>query len=387
MRWHNKGKRPTSFLTINGRVTIIRSVFWNRQRGSVSPIDRWLGLGHIRYSPGVRELCCRESSRSSFRRASEDLARVGQVSVSHENLRQIVEAEGLHALDQQRCGALGPDWKAEDCACGPEDRSCVITGADGVKVPLVTEAEKAKRRRLRKRRGKGQKPRRRIGKGSDQRYKEFKILTFYDPSHEHQYAVGTSGNHEVLGRLMRREGRKIGIGQADLAYSVSDGADWIYRQYQVRLPMLKANILDYYHVRDHVIKASHVLFGEGSAEAQAWREKICGGLLEHGPVETLAQLADQRKALRAKNKRKALNGLMGYIGRRVSMLDYPRFLQCEYEIGSGPTEAFCKTLTSRLKGPGMRWDKQNAEAIMALASVRSSRLWQEYWKGQRKATA
>lgn len=387
MRWHNKGKRPASFLTINGRVTIIRTVFWNRQRGSVNPIDQWLGLGSTRYSPGVRELCCRESSSSSFRRASEDLARVGQLSISHESLRGIVEAEGQHALQQQRSGALGPAWNAEDCASGPDGQSCIITGADGVKVPLVTEAEKAKRRRLRKRCRKGQPPRPRIRKGSDQRYKEFKILTFYDPSHEHQYAVGTSGNHQVLGRLMRREGRKIGVGRADLAYSVSDGADWIYHQYQTQLPILKANVLDYYHVRDHIIKASGVLFGEGSADAQTWRETICGSLLEQGAVETLASLVNQRKTLRAKGKRKALAGLIGYIGKRVAMLDYPLFIEREYEIGSGPTEAFCKTLTSRLKGPGMRWDKHNAESIMALASVRSSHLWQAYWNAQRKATA
>lgn len=312
---------------------------------------------------------------------------MGQLSISHESLRGIVEAEGRHALAQQRSGVLGPAWKAEDCVSGPDNQSCIITGADGVKVPLITEAEKAKRRRLRKRRRKGRPPRSRIRKGSDQRYKEFKILTFYDPSHEHQYAVGTSGDHQVVGRLMRREGRKIGVGSADLAYSVSDGADWIYRQYQMRLPMLKANVLDYYHVRDHVIKASHILFGEGSADAQAWRERICGCLLEHGPAETLASLADQRKSIRAKGKRKALAGLIGYIGRRVAMLDYPRFIEQEYEIGSGPTEAFCKTLTSRLKGPGMRWDKHNAESIMALASVRSSHLWQTYWQAQRKTPA
>jgi hypothetical protein len=186
---------------------------------------------------------------------------------------------------------------------------------------------------------------------------------------------------------MRREGRKLGVVRADLAYSVSDGADWIYRQYQVRLPMLKDNILDYYHLREHVIKASYIVFGEGSAQAQTWREKMCGCLLEQGPVEALASLANLRKTLRAKGKRKALTGLMSYIGRRVDMLDYPRFKQCDYDIGSGPTEAFCKTLTSRLKGPGMRWDKHHAEAIMALASVRSSHLWQAYWQIQRKTPA
>jgi hypothetical protein len=69
------------------------------------------------------------------------------------------------------------------------------------------------------------------------------------------------------------------------------------------------------------------------------------------------------------------------------MIQYPEFRAAGYEIGSGPTEAFCKTLTQRLKGPGMRWDKPNAEALMALASVRASHLWHSYWDKQRKIPA
>ena len=344
-------------------------------------------MSRRRYSPGVREMCCREASRSSFRRAAEDLGRVGQISLSHETLRIIVESEGLDGLKQQRSGVLGPDWTVSDCLEQASGKSSVITGADGVMVPLVTEQEKTRRRRGRKHRRKGLSRRRRIRRGSDQRYKEFKILTFYDKSHEHQYAVGTSGDHKALGQLMRRKARKLRLDQADLAYSVSDGADWISRQYGLQLPMLKDNVLDYYHLRDHVIAASHCLFGEGTDQALIWRKQMCGVVLEQGPVELLELLMALRKKLRARSKREALRALAGYIARRLDMLDYPRFIAAGYDIGSGPTEAFCKTLTSRLKGPGMRWDKPHAEALMALASVRSSGLWNTYWQKQRKQAA
>ena len=59
--------------------------------------------------------------------------------------------------------------------------------------------------------------------------------------------------------------------------------------------------------------------------------------------------------------------------------DYPTFIQQGYDIGSGPTESFCGSLTKRLKGAGMRWDKDNAEAVMAMASLYSSHLWNKYW--------
>ena len=37
--------------------------------------------------------------------------------------------------------------------------------------------------------------------------------------------VGTSGSHQVLGRMMRREAAKVQIGRARVKYSVTDGAE------------------------------------------------------------------------------------------------------------------------------------------------------------------
>ena len=49
-------------------------------------------------------------------------------------------------------------------------------------------------------------------------------------------------------------------------------------------------------------------------------------------------------------------------------------------------EATCKTLTARLKGSGMRWDSDNAEAIMALEALTQSDQWDLYWKSQLRPT-
>jgi hypothetical protein len=345
-------------------------------------------MGGDRYSPGVRELCCREASSSSFRQAAEDLGRVGQIRLSPETLRGVVEAEGGRVLAQQQQGSLGPEWTAEDSVVDGGERTCVITGADGVKVPLVTETEKSQRRRLRRRRGpRARRRRRRMARGSDQPYKEFKIVAFYDGAKQRQHAVGTSGDHRVLGKLMRREARKLRLDLADCAYSVTDGAPWILRQYRQQLPMLEANILDYYHLREHVIAASHRVFGEGAGEATAWRKEMMGVVLAEGPLALLDRVGELKRSLRAQGKRKALHQLREYVAKRMAMVDYPAFQAKGYEIGSGPTESFCRTLTARLKGPGMRWDKPNAEGIMALASIRSSGLWTAYWRRQRKPAA
>jgi hypothetical protein len=386
--WRNKGRRTSSYLTVNGRVEIERTLYWNRDAGSVVPVDVWLGITQGRYSPGVREMCCRESAGSDFRQASEDLRRVGQISLTHEMMRQVTEGEGRYAAAQQRCGMLRPQWTAADCRSLPQEPTCMITGADGVKVPLVTEAEKAKRRSLRRRRGpRVHRRRKRIARGADQAYKEFKIVAFYDPSKDHQHVVGTSGDHRVLGRLMRREAGRLKLHQADTKYSVTDGADWIRRQYQQQLPMLEANVLDYYHLREHVIAASYRVFGEATPAAQCWREQMMGVAVEHGPLQLLEEIGQLRRSMRSTTKRASLELLQNYVAPRVEMLNYPRFKAKGYDIGSGPTEAHCKTMTARLKGPGMRWDKPNAEGMMALASIRSSGLWNHYWHLRREAAA
>jgi hypothetical protein len=385
LRWKNKGKQKTSHLTVNGRLEFRRTVFWNEQHGAVVPMDILLGIEASNYSLGVREICCRESLNNAFVPASENVKRLAQLDISSSVVRQIVEHEGSVISKAQHRGQADPDFKAEECT----DKT-MITGTDGVMVPLVTEQQKLKRRRTQAAKRKKEKRRStakasRPRRGSDGPYKEFKVVAFYDNDKTHQYVVGTSGNHEVAGRIMRQVGRKLDISQAQTKYSVSDGASWILKQYNIQLPMLDENILDYYHFRDHVTQASYVLFGEGSKEALDWKEKMMGVVKNQGSLVMLDRLGQCLEELTDDAKRKELENLREYIGKRIAMTDYPYFLDLGYDIGSGPTESFCGCLTKRLKGSGMRWDKDNAESVMALASIYYSNQWGKYWESRHKA--
>ncbi|MBN2211772.1 MAG: hypothetical protein JW709_10300 [Sedimentisphaerales bacterium] len=46
-------------------------------------------------------------------------------------------------------------------------------------------------------------------------------------------------------------------------------------------------------------------------------------------------------------KGEALRALWGYVAKRITMTDYPRFREMGYDCGSGPTGSFCGTLTAR----------------------------------------
>ena len=79
-------------------------------------------------------------------------------------------------------------------------------------------------------------------------------------------------------------------------------------------------------------------------------------------------------------KRKEADRLLHYVTDRRDMIRYPEFLAKGWQIGSGPTESQCRLLPDRLKGSGMRWDADNAEAVMALEAMEQSGQWSQYWR-------
>ena len=167
-RLQNKGPEDYSIVTVNDRVVLRRRRWYAPDLGSCTPLDALLDAAEATVSLGARELACRlhQASRS-FAKAAENLARAAQVAMSDERLRQVVEAEGQAVLAAQQSGALTISWSAADCPLPDAhghatDQTRSYLGADGGKVPLVTEAEKQTRRakikQKRRRRGKKCRP-------------------------------------------------------------------------------------------------------------------------------------------------------------------------------------------------------------------------------------
>ena len=145
-------------LTINGRVRLWRRRWHSSGEGTTTPLDAWLDTVEATISQGVREMACRlNGDGKNFDKAAANLKRTAQVQLSGETLRVLVEAEGRRVLQAQRSGRLPLDWSAADCKTA-EGTTRIYLGSDGVMVPLVTEAEKAARRKKikekRRRRGK-----------------------------------------------------------------------------------------------------------------------------------------------------------------------------------------------------------------------------------------
>lgn len=353
--------------------------------GSSTPLDVYLDQAEQTLSVGVREIACRlNGDGKNFDRAAENLARAAHIFTSGETLRVLVENEGKQVLKAQQSGALPVNWSATDCKSVPAAPSRIYLGSDGVMVPLVSDAEKKQRRQTlkhkRRRCGKKCKPLPAAKPGADQKYKEFKIVALYDDTQEHRLVAGTKGDCVEAGRLMRRQAARVRLDQADEKIGNVDGSPWIRNQVERQSLPLDALGLDFYHLADNVHKARRVVFGEEDAAGKTWAGELLHTFKHDGYDAGWAELLAWRAGLRGRAKRRAADTLLGYVSERHAMILYPEFAAKGWQIGSGPTEATCKTLTARLKGSGMRWDAGNAEALMALEALSQSGLWKEYWQ-------
>lgn len=372
-------------LTRNGRIGICRRHYHLPGRGTIGPVDDWLGLvAGPAVTRGVRRtMCLLNLHAASFAHTATCLREAAHLSASKELLRQVVEAEG-RAVGRAQTRMLRPAWNVQDCKI-TDHLTRMYIGCDGVKVPMVTDAEKHKRRRrvVTKRRKRSADaprlpplPRRR--RGTDQAYKEFKVVLHYSEDGRRSHASITRHDHRMAQVLMSRDARKLGLGRATEKIANVDGADWIRGRLEDARLDLDAIGLDFYHLAQHVHEARRRIHGEDSDVGRDWAGHVLH-TVKHDGYEAMWDLLEQtRRPLRGR-RRDAVDALLQYIAPRRQMIQYPRFARRGWQIGSGPTEAACKTLPARLKRSGMRWDPANAQAIADLAALDQNQQWQTYW--------
>jgi hypothetical protein len=388
----NKGPHPRRILTADGELEVQRCYFWTKGAGGLYPVDRAIGVEAGFVSPGAREILCRLGMVQNFAQAAEDAGRIGNVPIGRERLRLLVEAEAKTIRTLRDRDQVPASWSAQDTKVTREGPTRIYEGTDGVMVPTVTQAEKDKRRRKhitrRQQRGKAglgnAKPLPPAKPGSDERFKEMKIGIFYDQDKVHRHLFATENPSQNYGPLLASYARQIGFEKAQETIALVDGAVWIYVQVCAALGSLGAILLDFYHLSQHLHQTAVCCLGEGDA-ARQWTTARLTEIKDVGVTPVLAAIAALHKKVRAPARRKSLASLREYLVSRLDMLDYRTALAQGWDIGSGPTEATCKTLTLRLKQSGMKWDRDNAAAMMNLTALYDSGQTKTYWESRRVA--
>jgi hypothetical protein len=130
-------------------------------------------------------------------------------------------------------------------------------------------------------------------------------------------------------------------------------------------------VVDYYHASERLWALAEQLFGKGH-RAVSWVRKMQKWLKKPGGVNRVLHSA---AALRAQyglrgQRRAAFQKAYRYLRDRMPYLRYAEYQRLGVPLGSGVTEAACKTVyTQRLKLSGMRWKKARAQLILTVRSL------------------
>lgn len=140
--------------------------------------------------------------------------------------------------------------------------------------------------------------------------------------------------------------------------------------------------VDYFHAAERITKLAEVIFGAGR-EASAWAAKMRKVLKEksNGVSRVLHSVGALRQRRGLKGKNKDYDKAVNYLRRFARYMTYGEYRRVALPIGSGVTEAACKTIVNyRFKQSGMRWHATTGQHVLDLRVILKSGIWMRVYQ-------
>jgi hypothetical protein len=372
-RYRCRDRSPNTIATLFGTCTLRRFLYEDLEPGNscLFPLERQLGIVAGVATPALADQAAWWLVQESQGDTLAILRRQHDVRWSRDTLRQVTAAVA-EGLEQQRLTAQ-IDKLLRGLAQAQKSRGrfrpALVVGRDGIHLPM---------------------------RGSEP-YKEGSTATVsvYDRRGKR---VGTV----YLGRMPE-------AGQTTLSQQLTALIEGVLQRWQGPLPRLAyvtdmgshpatyfrqvlsrlchprtgqrlewQRIGDYYHAASYVGKMAEALFGD-SVQGRKWLRRMRHRLKEKDGVKRVLQAAtyhEQAMGLSGQRQQLFQEGYR-YLRRHRKWLRYGEYRRQGLPIGSGVTEAACKTVfTQRLKRSGMRWEVSGGQVVVSLRIVRLSGIWE-----------
>lgn len=334
---------------------------------SHKPWDKTLGLTQKALTPAAEQVTAQAGVLASFGEASErTLKTLCGLKVSESTVERTTEDAGRRIAERLEQGQTqGPkqSWPWQRDAQG---RSCAYVSLDHTGV---------------RQQGPG-------GKRADGRMAAVGMV--YNPDSEHddrrppsRQVRYLSGFYDLdeLGRQLRREAEAVGWMQAEQQIALSDGGAGLESVLKKYFPKATC-ILDFWHVKEHLVELVQALHPHDESARKAWLDSWCHQLKHEGGRVVLERLESLDLSGHCPQVHEVHRKQVTYFRNHVHRMDYPTYVARGWQIGSGPVESGCKTVVgNRLKGGGMRWGSDGADAVCHLRAVYLSdpTCWNSLW--------
>jgi hypothetical protein len=164
---------------------------------------------------------------------------------------------------------------------------------------------------------------------------------------------------------------------------IADGAafNWGFLE-----PNTTHHVLDFWHATEYLGDAS-AAFGENESEQKEWLDAACHSLKhDSGSAERLLKEMQKKQEVLTKKKGKEtikekLAKAVTYFTNQKHRMNYKELIDQHFPIGSGVTEAACKTLIKeRLCRSGMQWKNDGATIVIDLRALKKTKgRWEQFW--------
>lgn len=211
-------------------------------------------------------------------------------------------------------------------------------------------------------------------------------ISLYDALGERQHTIyiGATpeyGKASFLERLEREIHRTKARYPQATYIGIADGAasNWQFLKRHTC-----EQVLDFYHASGYLGAVAVALYPKDSTQQQQWLNQKCHQLKHDRGAAT--QLYEQMLELsqcqaHPKTIQANLSASVTYFHNHLHQMDYALYCDKHYPIGSGVTEAACKTvIKQRLCCSGMRWKETGAAVVLSLRTLAlTPTRWSQFW--------
>ena len=315
------------------------------------PLDEQLGLVSGGVTPRVEETLVRLASWMPFEQARELLEDLVGIQVSKATARRATLHTGEAALvvcerEEERLKQEVPQ--------APRGADKQLLSADGAMVHLV---------------------------GGE--WAEVKTLVMGEVTHKKRGEVCTQQistfsrlvDAECFTQASLVETHRRGVERAAEVCAVQDGAEWLQGLVDYHRPDA-VRILDFAHAAEYIHEIGQAVQAAGGKLPATWLEGVLHRLKHQGPHRVLTHLS----WLAARYPSPLIQEKLAYLQKRETHMQYPTYQATGWPLGSGSVESANKVVVeARLKGAGMRWERQNVNRMLVLRNAVCNRRWHQTW--------
>jgi hypothetical protein len=372
--WTKVGRYEQTYYTMAGAVLVTRSVYrrdGERNGRVIDPVSLRVGVVADGWLPQTARAMAHHVQRGTAREAEACVAEMGRLPYSRSSFDRVAHAVGelYVARNVEIEDALITDYQP------PAEARSVSVGLDRVSLPMAEPRPRPAGRPHKNA------PKRPISVAW--RMAWVATVTLHDKDGEALHTIrygampddgagsllhGAAGDVNEL--LAKRPRLKVAL----LSDGAHDVVDQLAAEVGERVDRQIVQVVDFWHLVEKLAAAAPLLDGDPKGRLARWRLRLLNH--ERAAIDILRELrVSDREHVRV-GETQPVHEAITYLENHRSRMNYAAARAAGLPIGSGSTEATCKTLVQvRMKRAGSRWKAPTGRHVLQLRALAVSDRW------------